>query len=144
MEKISDRWAKLILWASAYLNAILFALVGGYYWLKTDREELKSECKKVLWVTLIFLAISMTLTVVSSFSTICNGGYRVISVINAVVAMVKVCTYLTFALFSFFGIKFDISGGKEANAKVKDNKKDNKEEKVEVEIVEPETNSDKE
>ena len=140
MEKISDRWAKLILWASAYINAILFALVGGYYWLKTDREELKSECKKVLWVTLIFLAISMTLTVVSSFGTICNGGYRVISIINAIVAIVKVCTYLTLALFSFFGIKFDISNGKEAKAEVNASK----EEKVEVEIVEPETNSDKE
>ena len=141
MEKISDRWAKLILWASAYINAILFALVGGYYWLKTDREELKSECKKVLWVTLIFLAITMTLTVISSFGTICNGGYRVISVISAVVAIVKVCTYVTLALFSFFGIKFDISGWKEAKAEVKN---ENKEEKVEVEIVEPETNSDKE
>lgn len=142
MEKISDRWAKLILWASAYISAILFALVGGYYWLKTDREELKSECKKVLWVTLIFLAISMTLTVISSFGTICAGGYRAISIISAIVTIIKVCTYLTFALFAFFGIEFDIFGQK---SKEKNNKKaEKKDEKVEVEIVEPETDNDKE
>ena len=136
MDKISDRWAKVILWAGSYINAILFAIVGGYYWLKTDREELKKECKKVLWVTLIFLALEMTIGLISSFITLCNAdGYTFISVVSSIVVIAKICTYTLFGLFALFGVKITLF--EQRNKENKENNTKPAEEKVEVEIVEP-------
>lgn len=136
MDKISDRWAKLILWAGSYISAFLFALIGGYYWLNTDREELKKECKKVLWVTLIFLALQMVITLISSFNGIfCINGYSFISVITSIVTFAKICTFAILGLFAFFGVKITVFEHKKKEAKEVNST--SKDEKIEVEIVEP-------
>ena len=126
MNKISDRWAKLILWAGSYISAILFAIVGGYCWLKTDREELKKECKKVLVVTLIFLVFDIIIALISSFTTIFSfNAYKFISIFKAVVSFIKICTYVVFALFACFGININIHKQQdESKTKVIENKVD--------------------
>ena len=45
MNKISNKWLKIILWVGSYINILLFALVGGYIWIKTDNEDVKNEIK---------------------------------------------------------------------------------------------------
>ena len=136
MDRISDRWAKLILWAGSYVSAFLFALIGGYYWLNTDREELKNECKKVLWVTLIFLALQMVITLISSFNGIFGiNGYSFISVITSIVTFAKICTFAILGLFAFFGVKITVFEHKKKEAKEVNST--SKDEKIEVEIVEP-------
>ena len=59
MKKIGKIPGALIVWASAYVNVIVFALCGGYFFLKSDDESLKNETKKALIVTLIFVGIGM-------------------------------------------------------------------------------------
>ena len=58
MKKIGKKTGTLVLWASAYVNLIVFALCGGYVWLKSDDEYLKNETKKALIVSLVFVAIA--------------------------------------------------------------------------------------
>ena len=39
MKKIGKIPGALIVWASAYVNVIVFALCGGYFFLKSDDES---------------------------------------------------------------------------------------------------------
>ncbi|MGN1227870.1 MAG: hypothetical protein ACI4TX_04420 [Christensenellales bacterium] len=135
MSKINDRWAKLILWAGSYVNVILFALIGGYYWLKTDREELKKECKKVLYVTLIFLILEMIIELISTFITLCNiAGNNFIFIVSSIVIIAKICTYAIFGLFALLGVRITTSENKKEEEK--GIKSESKDEATEVGIVE--------
>lgn len=102
MEKIKKNWLKLILWAGAYVNAIIFALCGGYVWLKTDDEDVKKEIKKILFVTLIFIAVNMLVALVHSVLSIAEStNYKAYNVINSLVTIAKIITFAVFALLAF-------------------------------------------
>ena len=75
MKKIGKIPGALIVWASAYVNVIVFALCGGYFFLKSDDESLKNETKKALIVTLIFVGIGMIQSLVSYLFTLCGVSY---------------------------------------------------------------------
>ena len=133
MEKISDRWAKIILWAGSYMSVILFALIGGYYWLKTDRNELKKECKKVLCVTLIFLVLEMSVALISYFISIFNiNWFSFVSVVESIIGFAKIFAYAIPAVFALFGIMVTLL----VRRKKEDNKTQSVEGNAEVEIVE--------
>ena len=110
MNKIGTKFGGLIVWASAYVNVIVFALCGGYFFLKSDDESLKNETKKALIVTLIFVGIGMIQSLVSYLFTLCGVSYsgdlyRAHQTIGSLVSVAKIAVYAVFAALSVFGGK---------------------------------------
>lgn len=110
MKKIGKILGGLIVWASAYVNVIVFALCGGYFFLKSDDESLKNETKKALIVTLIFVGIGMIQSLVSYLFTLCGVSYsgdlyRAHQTIGSLVSVAKITVYAVFAALSVFGGK---------------------------------------
>lgn len=110
MKKIGKKLGGLIVWASAYVNVIVFALCGGYFFLKSDDESLKNETKKALIVTLIFVGIGMLQSLVSYLFTLCGVSYsgdlyRAHQTIGTLVSVAKIAVYAVFAALSVFGGK---------------------------------------
>ncbi len=110
MKKIGKIPGALIVWASAYVNVIVFALCGGYFFLKSDDESLKNETKKALIVTLIFVGIGMIQSLVSYLFTLCGVSYsgdlyRAHQTIGTLVSVAKIAVYAVFAALSVFGGK---------------------------------------
>lgn len=110
MKKIGKIPGGLIVWASAYVNVIVFALCGGYFFLKSDDESLKNETKKALIVTLIFVGIGMIQSLVSYLFTLCGVSYsgdlyRAHQTIGTLVSVAKIAVYAVFAALSVFGGK---------------------------------------
>ena len=110
MKKIGKIPGGLIVWASAYVNVIVFALCGGYFFLKSDDESLKNETKKALIVTLIFVGIGMIQSLVSYLFTLCGVSYsgdlyRAHQTIGTLVSVAKNAVYAVFAALSVFGGK---------------------------------------
>lgn len=110
MKKIGKIPGALIVWASAYVNVIVFALCGGYFFLKSDDESLKNETKKALIVTLIFVGIGMIQSLVSYLFTLCGVSYpgdlyRAHQTIGSLVSVAKIAVYAVFAALSVFGGK---------------------------------------
>ena len=110
MKKIGKIFGGLIVWASAYVNVIVFALCGGYFFLKSDDESLKNETKKALIVTLIFVGIGMIQSLVSYLFTLCGVSYsgdlyRAHQTIGSLVSVAKIAVYAVFAALSVFGGK---------------------------------------
>ena len=106
MNKIGKKFGALIVWASAYVNVIVFALCGGYFFLKSDDESLKNETKKALIVTLIFVGIGMIQSLVSYLFTLCGVSYsgdlyRAHQTIGSLVSVAKIAVYAVFAVFPF-------------------------------------------
>lgn len=110
MKKIGKIPGALIVWASAYVNVIVFALCGGYFFLKSDDESLKNETKKALIVTLVFVGIGMIQSLVSYLFTLCGVSYsgdlyRAHQTIGTLVSVAKIAVYAVFAALSVFGGK---------------------------------------
>ena len=110
MKKIGKKFGGLIVWASAYVNVIVFALCGGYFFLKSDDESLKNETKKALIVILIFVGIGMIQSLVSYLFTLCGVSYsgdlyRAHQTIGSLVSVAKIAVYAVFAALSVFGGK---------------------------------------
>lgn len=100
---------------------IVFALCGGYFFLKSDDESLKNETKKALIVTLIFVGIGMIQSLVSYLFTLCGVSYsgdlyRAHQTIGSLVSVAKIAVYAVFAALSVFGGK----KGEEKSAKTDD------------------------
>ncbi|MGN1052773.1 MAG: hypothetical protein ACI4SH_05235 [Candidatus Scatosoma sp.] len=107
MNKIGKRAASLIVWASAYVSVVVFALCGGYVWLKSNDETVKKETKKALIVTLLFVAVGMMQSFVGqclSLFGVSYGSdlYSVHQIIANVVTIAKIVVYAVFALLAFF------------------------------------------
>ena len=130
MKKIGKKFGSLIIWASAYLNVVAFALCGGYFWLKSDDEALKGETKKALIVTLIFTAANMLLSLISQLISLCgitygSDTYTVYQKISSLVSLAKIIVYAAFALIALFaGENGSSDGGRTENSDGQDEKKD--------------------
>ncbi len=72
----SNKWKKCLIWFSAYMNFIAYALVGGYVIVKNDDEELKKTTKVALVVSLIFAAISAFLSIFYNFLSMGDNYYN--------------------------------------------------------------------
>ena len=114
MQKISKKWQKVILWAGAYASSIIFALLGGYVWLKTDDDE------KVFAVTLVFLLLGAFTVIFSACMNMAPynaQAYKAYYIINGIIGIAKILTYLVFGLFAYFNLKSVKTDGEEEKKK---------------------------
>ena len=105
MEKISNKWLKVILWVAGYLGGIVFALVGGYVYIKTDKEEIKKETKNVFIVTLCYFIVDVVIAFISKTISVFGGSvdaYNVLTIISYLCFVSKVLVYAILALHAFF------------------------------------------
>ena len=105
--KLGKKVTSLIVWASAYVNVIVFALCGGYAWFKSDDETVKNETKKALIVTLLFTAVGMIQSFVGQCLSLFNVSYgsdlyTAHQKIANVISIAKIVIYAVFALLAFF------------------------------------------
>jgi len=59
MKNLSIKWQKFITYLTGYLSIIAFVICGGYFYKNTESEDVKSSCKKVLIITLVFTLIDI-------------------------------------------------------------------------------------
>ena len=121
MNKIGKKAASLIIWASAYVSVVVFALCGGYVWLKSNDETVKNETKKALIVSLLFIAVSMLQTFVGqclSLFDVSYGSdlYTAHQMIANVVTIAKIVVFTVFALLAFFKNENAVSGVNNASS----------------------------
>ncbi len=99
----SNKWKKCLIWFSAYMSFIAFALVGGYTIVKTEDEELKKATKVAFIVSLIFACISGFLTIFSNaagFSDNYYGSaaYDFYNIFSKIVNIAKVVVFAVFII----------------------------------------------
>lgn len=70
MKFTARQWKKVALWASGYVNVIVFALVGGYFMVKDDDAKMK---KSVKYAFLVFLAFTVSSLLLNAFSYVGYG-----------------------------------------------------------------------
>lgn len=101
----NKKWKSVLVWLSAYLNFIAFVLVGGYFYIKKEDEEVQSATKQAFLVTLIFTAINAFLLLFSNIGGLTNtyyssSAYKFYSVCVNLVNIAKVVVYATFIIFT--------------------------------------------
>ncbi|HBF44633.1 MAG TPA: hypothetical protein DDW16_03300 [Clostridiales bacterium] len=103
MEKIKKNWLKLILWAGAYVNLVIFALCGGYVYLKTEDEDVKKEVKKVFLISLLFTGLSMLLSLIYNILGLAkSSSYDFYYVLSRLISIAKIITFVVFGILAFF------------------------------------------
>lgn len=107
MFKMTTRkWKKLLVWVAGYANLLTFALVGGYFMLKDEDEEVKYSIKWAFLANLVFLAFTAFLSFVSSIGGACNwyGSwiYKVYSGLSLINNIGRIAVFVTCALFAVF------------------------------------------
>ncbi len=102
--KWTQKWKSILIWASAYINFIAFALVGGYAVVKTEDENLKKTAKQALIVTLIFSALSAFLALFSNIagfsdSYYSSSAYDFYNVFSKIVNIAKIVVFAAIIVY---------------------------------------------
>ena len=108
MDKIWDnKWLKILVWVSGYINFIAFAIVGGYVIAKSENQELRKETKKAFIVTLVFTALYGIILIFNTAASL-SASYDFIAftlIFTLLTVIGQLITYLTFILLAAFPIK---------------------------------------
>ncbi len=102
-----EKWKKLLVWVSAYVGTVVFALVGGYFMLKDDDEKVKKTCKNALITYLVFLAIRAFLSIFSYVGGMFDrwyqsGAYDFYNIASALVSIAAIIVYASCAVYTVF------------------------------------------
>lgn len=117
----NNKWKTVLIWLSAYLNFLAFILVGGYFYVKKEDEELQTATKHAFLTTLVFTAISAFFALFNNIGNLTDNyylssAYKFYSVCNIIVNIAKVLVFATFIILALV---------KNNNAAPADNQKDN-------------------
>lgn len=101
----NNKWKSVLIWLSAYLNFISFVLVGGYFYVKGEDEELQTATKRAFLITLGFTAIGALLSIFNYIGGLTNNyyassAYEFYSVTVAIVNIIKILVYATFIILT--------------------------------------------
>ena len=110
MSKLNSKWQKLIVWLTGYLNIIAFILGGGYIYLKTEDEEVKTSAKTALALVIVFTVIEIFILILSNFINM-GDNYNAINGIYNVglfFKVIKAIAFTTLCVLDLFGIQITI------------------------------------
>ena len=107
----NNKWKTVLVWLSAYLNFIAFVIVGGYFYIKKEDEDVQKATKNAFVVTLCFTAIGAFLSIFNYIGGLtdnyyASSAYNFYSVCNAVVGMAKIVVFAVFVILAL--IKKDV------------------------------------
>jgi len=107
-----NKWKTVLVWLSAYLNFIAFVVVGGYFYIKKEDEELQTATKHAFLVTLCFTAISAFLSMFNYIGGLTENfyaspAYEFYSVCTSIVGMAKIIVFAVFIVLAL--VKKDAS-----------------------------------
>ena len=102
----NKKWKSVFIWMSAYLNFIAFALVGGYFIVKSDDEDLKKVTKNAFIVTLVFGAIGALLSLFNYFAGFgdnyyASSAYEFYSTCSTLLNIARIVVYAVFIILAF-------------------------------------------
>ncbi len=97
----SNKWKKVLIWFSAYISFIAFALVGGYAIVKPESEDVKKTTKLALIVSIVFACISGFLTIFNNFASMGDNYYSssAYDFYDISTSLVNVAKIIVFAVF---------------------------------------------
>lgn len=116
MKNLSKVWQKIIIWVTGYLNIIAFVLAGGYIFVKSEDEDVRSSAKTAFAITAVFTAINMLFTLVTYFMSLGNASGSAItnfSKVKIVVSILQIFVFVLFFILDMCGINFTASAKKE-------------------------------
>lgn len=108
MKSLSTKWQKLIVWLTGYLNTIAFVLAGGFIYLKTEDDDVKTSAKTVLFLLAIFTGLEILRGIVYNILSVANVTYDVLSVVSdigTVISIIKMIVFVTLFILDLVGIK---------------------------------------
>ncbi len=97
----TNKWKKVLIWFSAYMSFIAFALVGGYAIVKPESEDVKKTAKTTLIVSIIFAALSAFLSLFYNIGSIGDNylktnAYNFYDVCSTLVNIAKIIVFAVF------------------------------------------------
>ena len=101
----NNKWKSVLVWLSAYLNFIAFVVVGGYFYLKKEDEELQTATKRAFFVTLCFTAVNAFFSIFNYIGGLTNNyyassAYEFYSVCTAIVGIARIIVFATFIILA--------------------------------------------
>ena len=101
----NNKWKSVLVWLSAYLNFIAFVVVGGYFYIKKEEEEVQTATKRAFLITLGFTAINALFSVYNYIGGLANnyyasGAYKFYSVCTAIIGIAKIIVFATFIILT--------------------------------------------
>ena len=99
----NNKWKSVLVWLSAYLSFIAFVIVGGYFYIKKEEEELQIATKRAFLVTLGFTAISAFFSLFHYIGGLANhyyvsSAYDFYSICTTIVGIAKIIVFATFII----------------------------------------------
>ncbi|MBQ7356804.1 MAG: hypothetical protein IJW66_05315 [Clostridia bacterium] len=101
----NKKWKTVLVWACAYLNFLALVLVGGYFYVKKDDEEVQTASRHAFITTLIFSAVSALLSVynyIGGFvdSYYSSAAYELYSSLNALAGIARIVVFAVFIILA--------------------------------------------
>ena len=108
MNNLSSKWQKLILWLTGLLGITPFIIGGGYVFLKTEDEDVRTSAKMVLFLLAGFTGLSMLFSsILYPIFTLFElyTAASVISDITSVIGIIKTLVFAVLFILDLVGIK---------------------------------------
>ena len=101
----NNKWKSVLVWLSAYLNFIAFVVVGGYFYVKKDEDEVQTATKRAFLVTLGFTAINAFLSIFNYIGGLANNyyssfAYEFYSICSTTVGVARIVVFATFIILA--------------------------------------------
>ena len=106
--KISSKLQKTVIWLTGYLNIIAFFLAGGYVFIKTDDDDVKTSAKMSFFLIVFFTALDILRAIIYNILSLADAGYKTIGVMSdiaLVIAIIKAVAFVTLYVLDICGIK---------------------------------------
>ena len=101
----NNKWKSVLVWLSAYLNFIAFVVVGGYFYIKKEDEELQTATKRAFLVTLGFTAINAFFSIFNNIGNLTDNyyasfAYEFSSICSVIISIAKIIVFATFIVLA--------------------------------------------